>query len=110
MQHVKYCGGTFSGAEDITVVGHRCTPQGQLPDPSHVNKIANWGPCRDLSETHTFLGTLGVCHIFIPNFAKRANALVNLTRKDVPFEFGPTQIMDLKEALLDSQVLRVATH
>ena len=62
-----------------------------------------------MSETRTFLGTLGVCRIFIPNFAKRANALVNLTRKDVPFEFGPAQITaqaDLKEALLHSQALQ----
>ena len=115
VQRAKYCGGTFSGpktvlcVEEITVVGHRCTPQGRLPDPSRVDKIANWGPCWDLSEMYTFLGTLGVCRIFIPNFAKRANALVNLTHKDVPFEFGPAQITtqaNLKEALLNSQALR----
>jgi hypothetical protein len=52
---------------------------------------------------------ISVCHIFIANFAKRANALVNLTHKDVPFEFGPAQVVaqaDLKEALLNSPVLR----
>ena len=115
VQRTKYCGGTYSGpktvlcAEEITVVGHRCTPRGRLPDPSRVDKIANWGPCKDLSEVRAFLGTVGVCRIFIPNFAKRANALVNLTRKDIPFEFGPVQIAaqaDLKEALLNSPALR----
>ena len=115
MQRIKYCSGTFSGpktvlcAEEITVISHRCTLQGRLPDPSCIDKITSWGPCRDLSEMHTFLGTLGICCIFIPNFTKQANALINLTHKDIPFEFGPTQIAaqaDLKEVLLNSQVLQ----
>lgn len=96
-------------AEEITVVGHRCTSQGHLPNPSCVDHIAKWGLCKDLSETCAFLGTIGVCCIFIPNFTKWANALINLTRKDVPFEFGPTQLAaqkDLKEALLNSQALQ----
>ena len=47
VQHVRFCSGTFSGlksllcAEEIIAVGHRCTPQGRLPDTSRVNKIAN---------------------------------------------------------------------
>src|ERR1700761_1356784 len=115
VQRVKYCGGTFSGyksvlcAEEIIAVGHRCTPLRQLPDQTRVNKIVNWGLCKDLSEVRAFLGTVGVCHIFIQNFAKRANTLVNLTRKSVPFEFGPAQIeaqVDLKQALLNSLALR----
>src|SRR6201996_1396778 len=115
VQRVKYCGGTFSGyksvlcAEEIIAVGHRCTPLGRLPDQTRVNKIVNWGPCKDLSEVRAFLGTVGVCRIFIQNFAKRANALVNLTRKSVPFEFGPVQIeaqADLKQALLNLLALR----
>ena len=56
VQHMKYCGGTFSGkksllcAREITVVGHVCTLEGRIPDPSRVNKILNWGLCKDLSE------------------------------------------------------------
>jgi hypothetical protein len=115
VERMKYAGGTFSGyksvlcADEITVVGHRCTPLGRLPKPARVNKIAKWGPCGDLSEVRAFLGTVGVCWIFIRNFAKRANALVNLTRKGVPFEFGPAQVAaqeDLKQALLTSPALR----
>jgi len=114
-QRVKYCGGTFSGyksilcAEEITVVSHRCTPLGRLPEPARVSKIAKWGPCKDLSEVRAFLGTVGVCRIFIQNFAKCANALVNLTRKGVSFKFGPAQIaaqVDLKQALLNLPALQ----
>ena len=53
--------------------------------------------------------TIGVCCMFILNFAQRANALVNLTRKGVPFIFGQEQSAaqeDLKNALLSSPALR----
>ena len=115
VQRIKYCGGTFSGpksvlcAEEIIAVGHRCTPQGRLPDPKYLDKIIKWGPCKDLSEVRAFLGTIGVCRMFILHFAKRANPLVNLTRKGVPFHFGPEQLAaqaDLKQALIDSPALR----
>src|SRR5882762_7134687 len=115
VQRMKYCGGTFSGykatlcAEEITVVGHRCTIQGRLPDESRVSKIVNWGPCNNISDVRAFLGTIGVARMFIRNFAHRAHALTILTRKDYPFIFGPEQISaqdDLKQALLDSPALR----
>ena len=115
VQRVKYCGGTFSGpksilcAEEIIAVGHRCTPQGRLPDPKYIDKIAKWGPCKNVSEVRAFLGTIGVCRLFILNFARRASCLVNLTRKEVPFDFGPEQVAaqeDLKQALMASPALR----
>ena len=115
VQCMKYCGGTFSGhkatlcAPEIIVVGHRCTYEGRLPEESRVDKIVNWGPCRDLSEVRAFLGTVGVVRIFIRNFAHQAHPLTMLTRKDFPFIFGPEQIAaqdDLKAALLSSPALR----
>ena len=115
VQRMKYCGGTFSGyksflcAPEITVLGHRCTIHGRLPDQSRVDKVINWGPCRDLSDVRAFLGTIGVCRLFIKNFAHRAHHLVKLTRKDVPWEFGQDQLdamRDLKDALLTSPALK----
>ena len=112
---MKYCGGTFSGykstlcAPEITVLGHRCTYEGRLPDTKRVDAIVNWGPCANLSDVRAFLGTIGVCRLFIKNFSHRAHHLIKLTRKDVPFEFGPEQIAaqeDLKNALLTSPALR----
>ncbi len=91
------------------VVGHHCMPLGRLLEPAHVSKITKWGPCKDLLEVRAFLSTIGVCCIFIQNFAKCANALVNLTRKGVSFKFGPAQIaaqVDLKQALLNLPALQ----
>ena len=71
VQRMKYCGGTFSGfktvlcAEEITVLGHRCTINGCLPEPARVAKIVNWGPCEDLSDVRAFLGTIGVCRLLL---------------------------------------------
>ena len=119
VQRMKYSGGTFSGfkltlcAPEITVVGHRCTQEGRLPDRSRVEKIEKWGPCKDLSDVRAFLGTIGVCRMFIKNFAHRAHHLVKLTRKNEPFEFGQSQIAaqeDLKQALVDSPAIRPLDH
>jgi hypothetical protein len=114
VQRMKYAGGTFSGkklvvcAPEITVVGHVCTYEGRIPDKTRVATIEKWGPCRTLTEVRAFLGTVGVCRIFIRNFAHRAYALTHLTKKDIPFYFGPEHIAaqdDLKQALLESPAL-----
>src|SRR5271168_3092597 len=112
---MKYSGGTFSGyksllcAAEITVLGHRCTIDGRLPDQSRVEKIVNWGPCKDFTDGRAFIGTIGVCRLFIKNFVHRAHHLVKLTRKGVEWEFGPKQLAamaDLKDVLINSPSLR----
>jgi Integrase zinc binding domain/RNase H-like domain found in reverse transcriptase len=114
-ERMKYSGGTFSGyksnlcAAEINLLGQRCTIEGRKPDKARVIKVTNWGHCPDLSDVRAFIGTIGVCRMFIRNFAHRAHHLVKLMRKDVPFEFGERQIAameDLKDALLNSNALR----
>jgi RNase H-like domain found in reverse transcriptase len=115
VQRMKYSGGTFSGLKttlctpEITVLGHRCTIEGRLPNQSRVAKIVNWGPCKDLTDVCAFLGTIGVCQLFIKNFSHCTHQLVKLTWKGAPWEFVQDQISameDLKQALLTSPVLR----
>ena len=66
-----------------------------------------WRVLLNLSDVRAFLGTLGVCRMFIRNFAHHAHHLVKLTRKDAIFEYGENQIAaQLKQALLDSPALR----
>ena len=119
VQQMKYCGGTFSGHKsalctpEITVLGHRCTINGRLPDKSRVSKIVNWGPCKDLTNLHTFLGTIRVCRLFIKNFSHCAHHLVKLTRKGVSWEFRPEQLTameDLKQAVITSPALRLIDY
>jgi hypothetical protein len=115
IQRMKYCGGTFSGyksflcTREFIVLGHRCTPEGRLPDTKRVAAISKWTNCSNLSEVRAFLGTIGVARIFIKNFAKKAFPLNNLTRTGVPFAFGPEQkqaMEQLKNDLLNSPALQ----
>src|SRR5277367_254752 len=86
---MKYCGGTFSGpkttlcAREITVVGHRCTYDGRLPETDRVGVIKRWTACRNVSEVRMFLGTIGVYRVFIEYFARLAGPLNKLLRKSV---------------------------
>ena len=114
VQHMKYSDSTFSGyksvlcASEITVLGHCCTYDSHLLDRSHVAAISNWSDCKDLSDVRSFLGTIGVCQIFIRNFTHCAHHIVKLTRKQHPFKWGPEQKAtqeDLKIALLNSPAL-----
>ena len=56
VQRMKYCGGTFSGpktvlcAAEITVVGHRCTIDGRLPEIDRVGVISRWPPCTNTTD------------------------------------------------------------
>jgi hypothetical protein len=94
VQQMKYSCRTFSGLKttlctpEITVLGHWCTIEGRLSDQSRVAKIVNWGPCKDLTDVHTFLGTIGICRLFIKNFSHHAHQLVKLTQKGAPWEFN----------------------
>ena len=108
IQRMKYCGGTFSGpkttlcAEEITVVGHRCTFEGRLPETDRVGVITRWEPCKNVSEVRAFLGTIGVCRNFIKDFARLAGPLNNLLRKNVVFEWKEehdNSMQNLKDAL-----------
>ena len=108
VQRMKYCGGTFSGykstlcAEEITVVGHRCTFDGRMPETDRVGVIERWPACKSVTEVRMFLGTIGVCRVFIKDFAKLAGPLNQLLRINIPFVWGPEQeksMADLKAAL-----------
>ena len=108
VQRMKYCGGTFSGyktvlcAEEIPVVGHRCTINGRLPETDRVGVIERWPALVNLTEVREFLGTIGVCRVFIKDFARLAGPLNHLLRKGVPFKWGPEEeqsMLDLKNAL-----------
>ena len=111
VQRMKYCGGTFSGykttlcAAEITVVGHRCTREGRIPEPDRVGVIQKWGPCKNISDVRAFLGTIGVCRMYIKGFADLAGPLNQLLHKNVQFDWGARQeksMQDLKDALVNA--------
>lgn len=61
------------------------------------------------TQVRGFLGTCGILHIFIRDFVHITQPLINLTRKDVPFEFEDKhrEAMDLlKAAIINLPALR----
>ena len=115
LQRMKKAGGTFNGkkltvcAPSAVIVGHLCTYEGRIPDDSHVQRIRDWPPCEDLRDVRSFLGTCGLVRIFIRGYALMSQPLVDLTKKNVLFEFGTRQqeAMDaMKAAILSSPALR----
>ena len=115
LQRLKYSGATVSGKKtavcvsESEVVGHLCAYEGRKPTTDRVGVVTRWGPCKDLSDIRAFLGTVGVCRMFIRDYARKAEPMVRLTRKEVPFEWGPEQSIaqqELKDSLVDSPALR----
>ncbi len=66
VQRMKYAGCTWSGKKaylcvpEAIIVGHKCTYEGRIPEDGKVDKIKNWGPCLDLTDVRSFLGTTGI--------------------------------------------------
>jgi hypothetical protein len=95
-------------APSAVIVGHKCTFKGRVPEDTKVQKIRDWPEPTNQSQVRGFLGTCGVLHIFIRDFAHIARPLTNLTRKDVPFIFGPEEreaYETLKDSILESPAL-----
>jgi hypothetical protein len=91
------------------IIGHKCTFEGCIPEDTKVQKIRNWPKPKNQTQVHRFLGTCGVLHIFIRDFSRIMRPLINLTRKDIPFEFGPEHreaAQMLKDSILKSPALQ----
>jgi transposase InsO family protein len=115
IQRVKAYGATFSGKKTFIgidradVLGHLCTYEGRIADPSRIKVIEDWPVPTNVSEVRAFLGTCGVLRIFIKGYTLVARPLIRLTRKDEPFEIGPAQldaIAKIKLAVINSPALR----
>jgi hypothetical protein len=115
LQHLENIGTTIStskfilAAHTATIVGHKCTFEGCMPEESKVQKIHDWPEPTNHTQVHRFLGTCGVLHIFICDFLRIAHPLINLMKKDAPFVFGTEQreaMQILKDAVLSSPTLK----
>jgi len=100
-------------APTAIIVGHKCTFEGRIPEDSKVQKICDWPECCTVMQVHSFLGTCSILRIFICNFSKIACPLINLTYKNVAFEWGEEQqvtMQTLKDAILESPALHTMDY
>jgi apurinic endonuclease APN1 len=115
LQRIKHVGGAVSGKKafiaqpEFMVVGHKCTYEGRRPDELKVSAIQNWPPCKNVTEVRSFLGTAGVCRMFVKDYAAIATPLTRLTQKNTVFRWGDSQqeaMNKIKKAILNSPALK----
>ena len=56
-------------------------------DPAKVKGVADWPPPQNVTDIHSFLGFTGFYCYFIPNYLLIARPLIQLTQKNVPFNW-----------------------
>lgn len=91
LHRVAHAGGTFSPSKvqlakpTAVILGHKCTPEGRVPDEQKVEKILKWPPLTSVKEVRGFLGLCGTVRIWIKNYSLIARPLTELVRKDEEF-------------------------
>ena len=111
-QHKLYC--KLSKCDFFTTsipyLGHIITPNGVSMDPSKVKCVQDWPVPTSVVEIQSFLGLANYYRAFIPNFAEKAVHMTKLTRKDVPFVWGPDQQKAFNELKLEFTEGRILAH
>ena len=77
-------------------------------DPIKTDAIASWPIPQNLKDVRGFIGFANFYRRFIKDFSKMARPLHDLTKKDVPFVWGPAQQQafdKLKDAFITQPVL-----
>ena len=81
---------------------------GVSPDPKKVEAIHKASPPTSTSGIRSFLGMATYCAKFIPNFSDVSLPLRELTKKNIPFQWGPEQdraFNEIKTLLTSDQVV-----
>jgi hypothetical protein len=115
LHRIKEAGGTVSGKKlqlcqsVVEIVGHQCSAKGRKPVDSRISKIQKWPTPINLKEVRGFLGLCGTVRIWIKDYSIIAKPLVHLTRKEIPFTWGPEQeeaFEHLKDLVTQAPALR----
>lgn len=93
---------------EVQFLGHRCTSNGILPDPSKLNVLEKYPTPKDKKETKRFVAFANYYRRFIKNFSAIAKPLNELSRKRKAFIWSQeceTAFVTLKKALLSAPIL-----
>lgn len=85
------------------------TSEGIKPNPNKINAVKDFKRPTNQKEVKSFLGLSGYYRKFIMNFSTIAKPLIELTKKDQPFNWTnecDESFKILKELLCSSPVLR----
>ena len=94
--------------EELEYLGHIVSRHGLKTSPRLTKAVQLFPMPKTVGDIRRFLGLSYYYRKFIPNFAKLASPLHNLTRKDTIFQWTPachTAFTELKQKLVTSPVL-----
>ena len=77
--------------QKVEYLGHILEPGKIRIDPERIRAIQEWPTPRNMKDVQSFLGYTNFERIFIRMYGDIAAPLTTLTRKNVPFEWGPVQ-------------------
>lgn len=96
--------------EQIEYLGFNVSATGIAPSGDHVQAIQRFPIPTNLKELHSYLGLCQYFKRFVPSFSIIARPLNNLTKKDVPFDFGKEcqeAYERLRDALTTAPILAI---
>ncbi len=79
---------SFFAQKQVTFLSHRVSVEGCKPDPSNVKAIDKMKHPTTVKEVSRILGMCGFYRKHIPNYAKIATPLTDLTRASVEFKWS----------------------
>ena len=93
---------------ETSFLGYMLSKDGLKADPEKIKAILDWPIPTTVKEVQSFIGLCNYYRIFIKDFAKIALPIHKLTRKNVPFNWGPEQqkaFEKLKELFTSTPIL-----
>ena len=76
---------------EITYLGNLVGSYGIRPTPNRAQALLGWPPPQTVTELESFLGLMGFVQHYIADMAQIAAPLTRLTKKGMPWEWGPSQ-------------------
>ena len=97
------------GLTEVLFLGHVVDQHGIRPNPEKISAVQKFLPPTNITEVRSFLGLVNYYRRFIPDMARIALPIQNLTRKDVTFiwtDACEAAFRRLKELLTSAPLLR----
>jgi hypothetical protein len=94
--------------QEISYLGHIVSAEGLKPDPAKIQSVVDMQAPTSVKEIRRFLGLTGYYRKFIQNYAKIAQPMTVLTKKNIQFHWNPQAqeaFETLKTALVTHPVL-----
>ncbi|KAI3773905.1 hypothetical protein L1987_48444 [Smallanthus sonchifolius] len=95
---------------EVQFLGHVINRNGIMVDPAKIETVKELNVLKTPTEIRSFLVLAGYYRRFIQDFSRIASPLTKLTRKEVKYEWGPTQnnaFEELKARLTQAPVLEL---